>query len=53
MVSDLVFYQLMLVALLWLCVMLLWVWPSDSAAACPPGAHTLCGLHYQAALRRL
>jgi IS1 family transposase len=36
MVSDLVFYQLMLVALLWLCVMLLWVWPSDSAAACPP-----------------
>src|SRR5499427_6268910 len=36
MVSHLFFYQLVLVALLWLCVMLHWAWPSDSAAACPP-----------------
>jgi hypothetical protein len=35
MVSHLFFYQLTLVALVWLCVMLQWVWPSDSAAACP------------------
>jgi hypothetical protein len=34
MVSHLFFYQLGLVALVWLCVMLHWVWPSDSAA-CP------------------
>ena len=34
MVSDLFFYQLMLVALVWLCVMLHWAWPSDTAA-CP------------------
>jgi hypothetical protein len=34
MVSDLVFYQLTLLALLWLCLMLHWVWPSDTAA-CP------------------
>ena len=32
MVSDLFFYQLMLIALVWLCVMLHWAWPSDSAA---------------------
>jgi IS1 family transposase len=31
MVSDLFFYQLMLVALVWLCVMLHWAWPSDTA----------------------
>jgi hypothetical protein len=36
MVSPLFFYQLMLIALIWLCVMLQWVWPSDSVAACPP-----------------
>src|SRR5499433_2578531 len=36
MVSHLFFYQLVLVALVWLCVMLHWAWPSDSAAACPP-----------------
>jgi IS1 family transposase len=36
MVSHLFFYQLMLIALVWLCVMLQWVWPSDSVAACPP-----------------
>ena len=35
MVSHLFFYQLMLIALVWLCVMLQWVWPSDSATACP------------------
>jgi hypothetical protein len=34
MVSHLFFYQLTLIALVWLCVMLQWVWPSD-AAACP------------------
>src|SRR4029453_10362566 len=34
MVSHLFFYQLMLVALVWLCVMLHWVWPSDTAV-CP------------------
>jgi hypothetical protein len=34
MVSDLVFYQLVLLALLWLCLMLQWAWPSD-LAACP------------------
>jgi len=35
MVSHLFFYQLMLIALVWLCVMLQWVWPSDSVAVCP------------------
>src|SRR5712691_5176851 len=35
MVSPLFFSQLTLVALVWLCVMLQWAWPSDSAAACP------------------
>ena len=35
MVPDLFFYQLVLVALMWLCLMLHWVWPSDHAAACP------------------
>jgi len=36
MVSHLFFYQLVLIALVWLCVMLHWAWPSDPAAACPP-----------------
>ena len=31
MVSALFFSQLMLVALVWLCVMLHWAWPSDTA----------------------
>jgi hypothetical protein len=65
MVSPLFFYQLTLIALVWLCVMLQWAWPSDSAACptplapptptaqAPPCAHTLCGPHHQAALRRL
>jgi hypothetical protein len=35
MVPTLFFYQLVLVALVWLCVMLHWAWPSDSATACP------------------
>jgi IS1 family transposase len=35
MVSHLLFYQLTLIALVWLCVMLHWVWPSD-APTCPP-----------------
>jgi IS1 family transposase len=34
MVSHLFFYQLVLVALVWLCLILQWVWPSDSVAAC-------------------
>ncbi len=34
MVSPLFFYQLTLIALVWLCLMLQWMWPSDSAA-CP------------------
>jgi IS1 family transposase len=34
MVSDLFFYQLVLIALLWLCLMLHWAWPGD-AATCP------------------
>lgn len=34
MVSDLFFHQLVLVALVWLCLMLHWAWPSDPAA-CP------------------
>src|SRR2546425_500857 len=36
MVSPLFFYQLVLIALVWLCVMLHWAWPSGPAAACPP-----------------
>ncbi len=35
MVPDLFFSQLVLVALVWLCVMLHWVWPSDCAPAHP------------------
>src|SRR5215813_4264813 len=35
MVSHLFFYQLVLVALVWLCLMLQWAWPSDPAAVCP------------------
>ena len=34
MLSPLFFYQLTLIALVWLCGMLQWAWPSDSAA-CP------------------
>ena len=35
MVSHLFFYQLVLVAMVWLCLMLHWAWPSDHAAVCP------------------
>ncbi len=35
MVSHLFFYQLVLVALVWLCLMLQWAWPSAPAAVCP------------------
>src|SRR5881628_244423 len=35
MISALFFSQLVLGALVWLCLMLPWAWPSDSAAACP------------------
>ena len=35
MVSHLFFYQLVLIALVWLCVMLQGAWPSD-LATCPP-----------------
>jgi IS1 family transposase len=35
MIPDLFFYQLVLVALVWLCLMLQWAWPSDSATTCP------------------
>ena len=35
MVSHLFFYQLVLVALVWLCVMLHWTWPSDPAPVWP------------------
>src|SRR5215831_18851755 len=35
MVSHLFFYQLVLIALVWLCVMLQWAWLSDPTAACP------------------
>src|SRR5499427_9521867 len=36
MVSHLFFYQLTLIALVWLCLMLQWAWPSAPGAACPP-----------------
>jgi hypothetical protein len=35
MVSDLFFYQLGLITLVWLCLMLHWVWPSAATDACP------------------
>ena len=35
MVSELFFYQLGLIALVWLCFLLHWVWPSNAAAVCP------------------
>src|SRR5262245_55500698 len=40
MVSHLFFYQLVLVALVWLCVMLHWAWPSDPATCPPPSEPT-------------
>jgi IS1 family transposase len=44
MVSDLFFYQLVLVALVWLCVMLHWAWPSDPTAGCPTIPEPPCPL---------
>src|SRR5712691_9377520 len=38
MVSHLFFYQLVLVALVWLCLMLHWAWPRAPAAVCPTTA---------------
>jgi hypothetical protein len=35
MVSHLFFYQLVLIALVWLCLMLQWAWPSAPAAVRP------------------
>ncbi len=35
MVSHLFFYQLALIALVWLCCMLHWVWPSDGGTTSP------------------
>jgi len=35
MASDLVFYQLGLIVLVWLCLMLQWAWLRGSAATCP------------------
>ena len=35
MVSYLFFYQLTLIALVWLCVLLQWAWPSDPTAVGP------------------
>jgi len=35
MVSHLFFYQLVLIALVWLCLMLHWAWPSDRATTPP------------------
>src|SRR4030095_10753555 len=40
MVSHLFYYQLGLLALVWLCVMLQWAWPSDLATG-PPTAEPL------------
>src|SRR6266852_5873106 len=42
MVSHLFFSQLVLVALVWLCVMLHWAWPSDPAAVCPTTPEPPC-----------
>jgi IS1 family transposase len=39
MVSNLFFYQLGLIALVWLCVLLHWAWPSDRTTAHPTPPH--------------
>src|SRR6188474_3452862 len=65
MVSHLLFYQWVLIALVWLFFMLHWMWPS-AAATCPTTAEptppvpkapscaqTLCRPHHKASLRRL
>src|SRR5919109_808021 len=40
MLPTLFFYQLVLVALVWLCVMLQWAWPSDPTTGPPPSEPT-------------
>src|SRR5215831_17592331 len=40
MVSPLFYYQLALIALVWLCLMLHWAWPSDPATCPPPSEPT-------------
>src|SRR5215471_3578770 len=40
MVSPLFYYQLALIALVWLCLMLHWTWPSDPATCPPPSEPT-------------
>src|SRR5215468_5369207 len=41
MVSQLFFYQVVLIALVWLCLMLHWAWPSDPAAVRPTAPEPL------------
>src|SRR5262249_14586539 len=41
MVSHLFYYQLALIALVWLCLMLHWAWPSDPATCPLPSEPTL------------
>jgi hypothetical protein len=41
MVSHLFFYQLVLVALVWLCLMLQWAWPGASKSM--PKLSPICG----------
>jgi transposase-like protein len=41
MVSNLVFYQLMLIALVWVFLLLCWLEPSERAASCPTTPQTL------------
>ena len=65
MVSDLFFYQLVLIALVWLCLMFHWIWPQPPLRACrhrSPHPHVpkrqrvpkpFAGPHHQTALRRL
>src|SRR6516165_8861617 len=40
MVSHLFHYQLAVIALVWLCLMLRWAWPSDPATCPPPSEPT-------------
>jgi hypothetical protein len=48
MIRNLFFYQLVLVALVWLCVMLHWAWPSDCATTqSTPYVHAGVGRVYR------
>jgi hypothetical protein len=42
MISELFFYQLVLIALVWLCIMLHWGWPGDCATAPPTPPRQRC-----------